>query len=134
MKIKPIRVFHHRYLNKVYYVFVLYHLHIKYRTTWNIAIFSKEKFLLVLPSPYQCKEGFCIYGVSDDIYGTPEDVANACLKADQKCKAYYYNVDEGYGHLCKYSNSEDCSDLDVDGSGNCQFEGDQICIKNQGNS
>ena len=94
---------------------------------------SKEKFLLVLAVPYQCKEGFCIYGLSDEIYGTPEEVANACLKDDQTCKAYDYKADEGYGHLCKYSNSEDCSDVDEGSGDDCDYEHFKICIKKQGN-
>ena len=100
----------------------------------NEAIFSKKIFLLVI---YQCKEGFCIYGLSDEIYGTSQDVANACLKDDKNCKAYDYAADEGYGHLCKYPNSEDCSDVDEanadEGSGEeCDYEDFRICIKKQG--
>ena len=101
--------------------------------TKNETIVREEKFLLGPTFPYQCKDGFCIYGLSDEIYGTPLDVANACLKADQECKAYDYAADEGYGHLCKYPDSEDCSDV-AEGSGDdCgDYEYFQICIKTPG--
>ena len=104
--------------------------------TKNVDIFRKGKFLLGSSPPYQCKDGFCIYGLSNKIYGTPENVANACL-VDEECKAYDYDYHGGYGHLCKASNSEDCYDSNseslYDGSGDdCAYDGSEICIKTPG--
>ena len=61
---------------------------------------------------YDCNSGFCTTPYGSTIYGTSDDVAEACSQDYPNCRAYWYSKKEGRGHMCSTANNANYTHLD----------------------
>ena len=54
---------------------------------------------------YDCDTGYCVSLYESAIYGSTDDVAEACSQDYPKCKSYTYTKKGGYGRLCRTENN-----------------------------